>query len=276
MNGFIPVDGTELYYEMAGSGVAERPLRRQPLVLIHAGIADQRMWDDQWDVFAQNYQVVRYDVRGFGRSMNPAGDYTDHDDLHTLLTTLGIERPILLGCSNGGRIAINYTLTHPDNVSALIVVGPSVEGFEYGEAVKAGWKAEGEAYEQGGMWASAEMELRMWVDGKGRTPDQVDLYVRERVREMLITTYQIPEELDCGRLQRLDPYALSRLGEITIPTLAIVGDLDFDDKMTIVDLIVEHVANAQKVVMHGTAHMPNMEQPERFTNIVEEFLSANS
>src|SRR4051812_9978431 len=92
--GFAAVNGVQIYYEIAGSG--------HPLVLVHAGIADRRMWDAQFPVFAQHYRVIRYDMRGFGKTAMVAGSFAHHDDLHGLLTFLGVERAYLLGCSKGG------------------------------------------------------------------------------------------------------------------------------------------------------------------------------
>src|SRR2546423_12240146 len=92
--GYAEVNGARLYYELAGTG--------EPLVLIHAGIADRRMWGDQFQTFAQHYQVIRYDTRGYGNSTLGAGDYTRTQHLYGLLQAIGIEQTILLGRSQGG------------------------------------------------------------------------------------------------------------------------------------------------------------------------------
>src|SRR5579875_658948 len=104
--GFAQVNGTQLYYEMLGEG--------HPLVLIHGGYKDRRKWDDQFHAFAKHYRVIRYDVRGFGKSELPPAPYADRQDLSDLLNYLGVEKTYLLGLSLGGIIAIDFTLEHPD------------------------------------------------------------------------------------------------------------------------------------------------------------------
>src|SRR5579863_9031077 len=120
ITGYIETNGTNLYYEVMGEG--------HPLVLVHGGYMDRRMWDDQFAAFARHYRVIRYDVRGFGKSELPPVPYTDRQDLHTLLSFLGIEKTYLVGLSLGGEIAIDFTLDYPDMVDALILVGSSISG----------------------------------------------------------------------------------------------------------------------------------------------------
>src|SRR5258708_1907088 len=118
--GFAAVDGARLYYEIMGAG--------HPLVLVHAGIADSRMWDDQFAAFAEHFTVVRYDIRGFGKSVMPPGVSSTYRDLHGLLRVLGIERAHVVGLSIGGGIAIDFTLQHPEMVTALVPVASGLGG----------------------------------------------------------------------------------------------------------------------------------------------------
>jgi len=119
--GFVETNGTTLYYEMKGKG--------HPLVLVHGGYMDRRMWDDQFSIFSQNYQVIRYDIRGFGKSALPQVPYADWQDLFNLLTFLEVEKTYLLGLSLGGVIALDFTLMYPEMVDAIILVGPPVPGY---------------------------------------------------------------------------------------------------------------------------------------------------
>ncbi len=119
--GFAEVNGTKLYYEVLGE--------EHPLVLIHGGYMDRRMWDDQFAVFAEHYRVIRYDVRGFGKTELPQVPYADRQDLYDLLMFLGVEKAYVLGLSLGGVIAIDFTLDYPNMVDALVLVGSPVSGF---------------------------------------------------------------------------------------------------------------------------------------------------
>src|SRR3712207_8911911 len=120
--GFADVNGARLHYEIVGEG--------DPLVLVHAGIADGRMWEGQLGAFAHRNRVIRYDMRGFGRSAMVEGPYAHHEDLRALLDYLGIERALLVGCSMGGKTIIDFALQHPGRAGALVLAGSSVSGFE--------------------------------------------------------------------------------------------------------------------------------------------------
>jgi pimeloyl-ACP methyl ester carboxylesterase len=258
--GFVEVNGAPLYYDIAGAG--------HPLVLIHEGIADSRMYDDQFGAFAQHYRVIRYDVHGFGRSGIPAGSFSSHEALHDLLRVLGVERTYLLGMSMGGGIAIDFTLTYPTMVDALILVAAGVGGYTASDVVKQQWSEVGAALDRGDVAQAVELALRMWVDGPMRSAEQVDPAVRERVREMMAHAFALPE----SDPQPLEPPALSRLAEIHVPTLIIVGSGDVPDILAQADLLEHGITGAQKVVIPGVAHVPNMERPQDFNRIVLDFL----
>src|SRR5262249_13124601 len=121
-SGVVEIGGVPLYYEIAGVG--------PPLVLIHEGLADRRMFDGQFDDLARSRRVVRYDMHGFGRSGTPAQAYTHHQALRDLLVHLGIERAAILGMSLGGTVATDFALTYPAMVSALLLVASGLGGYQ--------------------------------------------------------------------------------------------------------------------------------------------------
>lgn len=263
-SGFAEVNGTRLYYEVAGSG--------HPLVMIHAGVADRRLWDEQWNVFAERYTVIRYDMRGFGKSSVVAGAFSHHDDLYALLAWLGIEQAYLMGCSRGGSTAIDVTLDHPELVKALIVVGSSPGGAPEIEAEPPRQSEEiMSSFKAGDLERTSELEVQVWVDGPKRAPDQVECRVRDLVYEMNLIALQ-NEVAGEGEEQALEPPAYDRLGEIRVPTLVIVGDQDQPYVVSSADLLEQRIAGARKVVMNGTAHVPSLEQPAEFNRIVLDFL----
>jgi len=254
-----------LHYEIAGTG--------QPLVLIHGGLVNSGLWDDQFEVFAQHCRVLRYDVRGFGQSKLPTAYYSNHGDLRDLLDSLGIERATVLGLSMGGGIAIDFTLTYPDHTTALIPVAAALGGYQMKDT--SSLRAElNDAYNSGDKPRAIELSLRLWTDGPNRTTDQVDPAARERIRAMTIHTFDLPDTENY--LQPLKPPAIDRLAEIHVPTLFIVGDQDVPDILEISDLIVTHVPGARKAVITNTAHHLNVEQPDEFNRIVLDFLNSLS
>ncbi len=252
-----------LYYEIAGEG--------HPLVLIHGGLVNSGLWDDQFEVFAGQYRTLRYDVRGFGKSKSPASYYSNHGDLRDLLDSLGIGRAYVLGLSMGGAIAIDFTLTYPDRVAALIPVAAGLGGYQ--ATARSALRDElNAAYERGDKERAVELSLQVWTDGPHRTPDQVDPVARERIRAMTVHTFDLPDVEPW--LQPLEPPAVDRLAEIHAPTLFVVGDQDVDDIRKIGDLIVARVPGARRAIVPGTAHHLNVEQPVEFNRIVLEFLNS--
>ncbi|HTP08883.1 MAG TPA: alpha/beta hydrolase [Anaerolineae bacterium] len=252
-----------LYYEIAGEG--------QPLVLIHGGLVNSGMWDDQFEVFAEHYRTLRYDVRGFGQSKSPTSYFSNHSDLRDLLEHFGIERASVLGLSMGGGIAIDFTLAYPHHVAALLPVAAGLGGYH--STSNAALRDEmNAAYERGDKERAVELSLQVWTDGPYRTPDQVDRAVRERIRTMTTHTFDLPDVEQW--LQRLEPPAIDRLAEIHVPTLFIVGDKDVEDILKIGDRIIANVRGAQRAIIPNTAHHLNMEQPAEFNRIVLEFLNS--
>jgi pimeloyl-ACP methyl ester carboxylesterase len=265
--GFVEVNGTQLYYETLGQG--------HPLVLIHGGYMDRRMWDDQFPVFAQRYRVIRYDVRGFGKSSLPQVPYSDIQDLAALLALLGVKKTYVLGLSLGGIIALDFTLEHPDMVDALILVGSPVPGFpiellytkEQLEQQKLRWAA----FER----ARQERNIPAMVDALMEDPTLVPSRnypaARQRVRENL-SEYSFAWVLAPAPKQELNPPAYERLAEIHKPTLIILGSEDDPRLFKDAAKLERDIAGARRVTIPETHHMPNMEKPEEFNAIVLDFL----
>lgn len=264
-SGMADVNGATPYYESAGEG--------QPLVLLHAGIADSRMWDAQLHGFAERYHVIPYDARGFGCSDLPPGPFAGRDDLLGLLRALGIERAHLVGLSMGGGTALDFTLEHPEMVSALVLVASGISGFAgWTEEMTRFFDAEEAAEQRGDLDTVVELNLRVWVDGPGQPPERVDTAVREQVREMYRASLAQP--WSAAQNRRLEPPAIGRLSEVRVPTLILDGGLDAPEMASIADTLAGGIAGARKLTIAGAAHMVNMEQPRQFERAVLEFLSA--
>jgi 3-oxoadipate enol-lactonase len=261
------LQGAPLYYEVAGAG--------HPLVLIHAGVADSRMWDEHFEQLATRYRVIRYDIRGFGRSAVPAGEFASYEDVASLLRLLGIDKAHIIGISYGGKIALDFALAYPERVTALVLGAPAVGGYPPSDEVRHFVAAEDEALERGDLDAAADLNVRMWVDGPYRTPEQVDPTARERVWQMQRHAFTIPEP-ETALERPLTPAAITRLAEIRIPTLILVGDLDIPDKLAVADRLAAEIPGGQKQIISGVAHMVSMEKPAVFRQLVLDFLGTLS
>lgn len=264
LSGMAEINGAQLYYEVKGTGY--------PLLLVHAGVADSRMWEAQFDAFSKEYRVIRFDLRGFGRSNMPSGSFSNHEDVRDLLDFLEIETVYLLGISFGGMIALDFTLAYPGYVKALVLGAPSVSGASPSERIRQFWKAEDAALEMGDLEGATELNVKLWVNGPHRETDQVNAEVRELVREMQLNIFskEIPEDVE---EIDLDPPAIERLEKIEVPVQVLVGELDLKEKLELADRLVKEMPDCKKVVIPDVAHMLNMEAPEKFNRSVLDFLS---
>jgi 3-oxoadipate enol-lactonase len=265
--GFFSIQGAPLYYEIGGQG--------ETLLLLHAGIADSRMWDEQFAAFAQHYQVVRYDLHGFGQSQFPDGPFAQHEDPVALLHALNIEKAHVMGISFGARVALDFALAYPTMVSSLILVAPSVGGDVPSDAVQKFWSEEEALLQKGDLSAASWLNVRFWVDGPYRRPEQVNVSVRERIYQMQYHVFTIPEPEHLQEIVLQLP-AIERLLEVHAPTLVIVGDQDLPEKVTLAQKVATQIVGAQLRIMPNVAHMLTMEQPEVFNKLALNFLANQS
>jgi len=178
---------------------------------------------------------------------------------------------LLVGCSQGAKTIVDFTLEHPERTAALVLVAPALSGFQFnGDAPRQAGEIEA-ADLAGDIERVNELELQIWVDGPHRSPDQVDPALRERVRVMNHIALQTPEGL--GQEQALFPPAAPRLGEIHTPTLVLTGDLDTPRTLAAADFLAGRIAGSQKTIIRATAHLPNMEKPEEFNRCLFSFLN---
>lgn len=266
--GFVNVNGARLWYEETGVSGGHA------VTFVHAGVCDHRQWDSQMEDFGKRYRLIRFDMRGFGQSELPAGPASLSDDIRGLLDALGVERTAVIGCSMGGSASIDFTLSHPDRVAALVTVCAGISGEQpeigpgEGEMI-----AEIEAADAAGDAERLNAaELRLWVDGPRRTPEQVDATVRKLMAEMNGNNIRRGSEWEHVQPQPLDPPAVGRLGEIRAPTLVIVGSDDTYNSRQNADKLASGISGARKEVMEGLTHVPNMERPDDFNTIVLDFL----
>ncbi len=264
--GSASVNGAALYYETTGSGY--------PLVLVHRGLLDHQMWDDQFAALGEHYYVIRYDIRGSGSSRVGTGDFSHHGDLHGLLRALNVERAHLVGLGLGASISLDFALSYPEQVSALVLVSPGLGGFQASAAFKEYQHQLFIAFSRMNSDETVDLSLKMWVDGPTRTSDEVDPRMRARVRAMMTDAMMRPPQNYLAKM--LDPLAITRLNDLKTPALVLAGALDISDTLDIADKIDTGIAGAEKVLFPDAGHMLNMEQPDRFNRLVLDFLAAHT
>jgi 3-oxoadipate enol-lactonase len=265
-SGFVDVPGGRLYYEVEGEG--------RPLLMIHGDLGNLRMWDGQVPAFADRYRVIRFDRRGFGRSEIEDVEFSNRDDVAAVLDHAGAASAYVVGQSRGGIIALDFVLERPERVDALVSVASGAGGYqpELPEDVEAvPWDEMERLWEAKDWDGLAEIETQVWVDGWGQDTTRVDPELRERVRGWIAASYraQKPE----GKPQPLEPPAVGRLGEVSVPTLVLVGTADEPGGVLNGRHVAAEVAGARLVEFEGVAHMIQLEEPERFNKLVLEFLA---
>lgn len=271
--GYLAAGGARLFFESAG------PEGGAALVLIHAGIADHTMWDDHLPVFARRRRVLRYDLRGFGKSTTAAVSFGHGEDLLELLDHLDLERAALLGISYGGRAALHAALLAPERIEALVLVSPSLTGLDYVPTeTELALLERDEALGATGDWAGmADNDVALWVDGPGQMPGRAPARVRGRVRAMALGGYldytrRYPRPEDEPRPRPVEPPLIERLSELTAPLLIVEGALDTGMTRAAADRLASAIPGARRVTVPDTAHMLPLEEPERFVDLVEDFL----
>lgn len=265
-NEYIEFGDGKIYYETAGDGF--------PLVLSHAAFLDSRMFDAIWEPLARQFRVIRYDMRGYGKSSPVSGPVSRRADLEQLLKHLDITQCHLVGCSYGGELVLDLALAHPEQVASLTLVDGTPGGFELKGEPPRYMLEMFEAMKTGDIDRANELQIRIWLDGEQREPEQVDPGLREKALEM----NRIPVEqstyflADTQPLDPLDPPAETRLEEVRCPTLIIAGSLDHPEVLRAADEMTDRIPNARKVIFEGSGHVPSYEQPDRFLRHLLEFL----
>jgi 3-oxoadipate enol-lactonase len=253
-----------VWYDVAGEG--------PPVALIHAGVADSRMWEPQLRSFPASHRVLALDLPGFGRSPIEADPFSFRGSVAEALDAAGIERAALVGTSLGGKTALELALESPERVSALVLVGPGLDGHEWSEEVRRFGKEEDEALRRGDLEAAVQANLRLWLAGPRRSLASIEQGLRDSVADMQTRAFHLQEGHDDVRESPLDPPASKRLGEIRAPTLVITGDEDVDDIHRIADRLAREIRGSVRVTIPAAAHLPNLERPEEFDRIVLAFL----
>ena len=263
--GYAEVDGGRLYYETSGSGPA--------IVLIHAGFLDLRMWDPQIPVFSKTNRVIRYDVRGFGKSDIARNTYSDYKDLRALMYHLRVKTASFVGVSNGGRIAADFAVEYPSMLDRLVLVSPGMSGYKSSgpeedkmwEEFDKQMKSQEVAVREGRAIDAVEMDVNAWASAQ--TPVN-----RERIRQIALDNFHVQIENPWKLQVPPEPRTFERLSKIRTPTLVIIGDRDVPPQILLTDNIHSHIPGSKRVLIPGGDHLANMSKPHEFNIAVLQFL----
>ncbi len=258
-------DGAEIPFESKGEGTA--------VIFIHAGIADRRMWEPQFASVPEGYQFIRLDLRGFGECDLGDSPFSNHEDVLAVLDHVDADRAVVTGSSMGGGIAIDVALTAPERVLGLVLVGAAAPGLDVEEYEPPQYPDLVKAFKSGDLERAARLEAEIWVVGYGRSLPDVDPTLFDRVVEMdeaALANEKRRDELTV----LLDPPRASRMGELSVPTLVIVGEHDLPDIRVSADYLAANHSHHGAVVVPGSGHLPSLERPEVFDPALTGFLES--
>ena len=254
--GYILVDGGKLFYESAGKGTN--------IVLLHDGMVNNRIWDEQFPLLSKTYRVVRYDRRGYGKSSDPELKYSHIADLNQLFIQLRIDKAIIFGMSSGGRLAIDFTLTHPEKVTGLVLVGAVVSGFGYTSHMNT----------RGGHFDPQKLTDPVKVNEYFIKDDPYEIYSgNTAAKEKVMKLLPFLARQNSVPTQPAAKVAVRSLSEIKVPALILIGEYDIPDVHAHAGVINAGIANSKREIIPRSGHLIPIEQPALFNEAIIAFLN---
>ncbi len=265
----LDVPGGTLSYEEGGRG--------RPIVLLHEGIADRRMWNREFPLLARDHRVVRYDLRGYGGSPPATSEYSPVRDLVALLDRQDLRRPLIVGPSVGGKIALDLALAYPDRVGALLLIAPGYSGMDYDHVPggKATFerderlsKAASDAWAAGKLGEATEHLRQLWASSlTGSALELFRTMVRDNAKEIF--------EERSGRHETRDGEpAAGRLKEIRVPTRILVGDRDNPAMPHCANFLARGIEGTTVELVPGADHLLNLSRPDAFDTALRAFVGS--
>lgn len=250
--------------EVIGSG--------DPIVFLHARVADRRMWGHQIREIGDSHQAIAYDRRGFGETVAEAEDHSAVEDLIAVIESVTSGSPaILVACSQGGGIAIDAALRYPSYVRALALIAPNVTGapkMTHAARVEDLTARLAEAEANHDIEEAVTIRTSLWLDGPFQSEGRVTGEARQLFDEMNFVALGLP----ATGANTDAPIAYGRLQELSVPTLVICGDLDLPGIQARSRYVATNISRATFHEIAGTAHLPSLERPQEVTRVIANFI----
>ena len=247
-----------LAHDVVGTGA--------PVVLLHAGVADRRMWRPQLPALGHRFEVISPDLRGFGDSPLPPEPYVNADDLAELLDHLGVSDAAVVGCSMGGRVALELATRHPDRVNSLVLLCPAYRGVPPSAAVEAFDAAEDRLLNAGDVAGAVALNVDTWLGPEASTEvrDQLATMQRRAFEVQLAADRQDPGPAPI----EVDVYP----AKVAVPTVVVSGGFDLDHFQTVAEVLAEQIEGAELVRLPWAGHLPSMERPDAVVTLLLDVL----
>lgn len=247
----IIVEGGHIHAEDIGDG--------PPVLLSHAGVTDRRVWDPVLPALADRYRVIRYDARGYGRSPRPTGPFSLVTDALAVLDQLDVDRAHLVGLSQGAATSLDLAQREPTRVATLTLVAPGLSGFDWPRLP--GYEERMAAFERGDLAGVTGSLIALWAP-LSTGDDFAATLIRDQIDFLLEDELEVDE-----------PSAIPRLGEVTAPTMVVLGADDLDVITEIGDLLATRIPGARRVMLDGADHMLPLRVPDELAALVAEHAS---
>ena len=269
----LQIDGATIAGETVGNTVNSNDANRDTIIFLHAGVADRRMWAPQLAALQAEHRLLAYDLRGFGETTCQDVPFSHIADLEKIMEHFGLSEATLVGCSQGGRTALDFSLANPQRVKKLVLIAPAVSGSPPPETIPTEIEARLEALdaaeEADDLDLVNELEAQLWLDGPTSKAGRVGGELRKLFLDMNGIALRMPE-----LTQEQEPAsAHDRLSSLIIPTMVLCGELDFPHIQDRCRYLADTIPNAAGKSIPETAHLLNLEKPDVVNEILRRFVS---
>ena len=255
-DGYLPLNSGKMYYQVHGSG--------EPLVFVHGMGLDHRMWDEQVAGFCKMYQVISYDLRGFGKSSLPDAPYNHPEDLIMLLDFMGIEKAHYIGLSMGARVVTDLSIMYPERVCSITLVDSVLHGYKQ-------TSMDLMAISTAAREVSPKAANQLWFEHALFAPARRNPEVAPKLKQM-IDDYTGWHWVNTNPWTPLSPPSIEQLDKIDIPTLILIGEEDLLDFQITSDILEKGIKGGRKTVIPKVGHMSNMENSTAFNEFLADFI----
>ncbi|EOL47801.1 alpha/beta fold hydrolase [Enterococcus caccae] len=259
---FLNVSGATIYFESKGHG--------PHILLIHAGIADSRMWENEFHSLAKQFHVTRFDLPGFGQSSFTGGTFSYTKLINKLLTHLSINQTHILAASFGGKIALNFVLEHPERCLRLALQSSAIGTWDFSQELQEYDEKEEQLLAQKRFEQAAELNYQTWIL-RDRNPESLDPKLKKLVIDMQMAAFTRPEPPFSVEEEASMPPIPDRLSQLKLPVLVIIGENDVPDFQNISEFFNQTIVHSEKMVIPNAAHLANLEAPELINQLLISF-----
>jgi pimeloyl-ACP methyl ester carboxylesterase len=253
----------KIYYEYHKCGKANAEV----LAFIHGNTLDSTMWIKQVEYFKNSYDILLYDMRGFGKSDVPKGLHSRSRDFVSVVKSLDINQLLLFGVSRGAQVAVDVANIYPNFVSKLIVSDPLITGWNPDTGISKIWQAATKITREKGVEAGKQY----WL--KSRLFDSlIDNTEAMKILEPILKNYNAWNWLNDEHCIKPELNPTEDMGNIKIPTIIIYGEKDMPEFIECAKFLHDRIKGSKLVEIKGVGHLPNIEKPVEFNVTCKKFL----